>query len=89
MIKLEIAESDLGEVKGQDLSFPKMILEVLFDGGSARSKEIKLEALTRVKEKIIILELKIHIWPDPESLSEKEATVIVKTLEFSSGGKFH
>ena len=49
-----------------------MILEVLFDGGSARSKEIKLEALTRVKEKIVIMSQRFIYGQDPESLSEKE-----------------
>lgn len=48
-----------------------MILEVLFDGGSARSKEIKLEALTRVKEKIVIMSQRFIYGQDPrESIQE-------------------
>lgn len=49
-----------------------MILEVLFDGESTRSKEAKLEALPRVKEKNVIMSQRFIYGQDPESLSKKE-----------------
>lgn len=55
-----------------ELSFTKMILEVLFDRGSTGSKEIKLEALNVVKKRYIIMSQRFICDQDPESLSKKE-----------------
>ena len=53
------------EVKGHDLSFLKMILEVLLDRGSPLEARRLSWKLSQGKGKICFHEPKIHIWSGP------------------------
>lgn len=63
-----------------ELHTHKMIVKVLFDGSFTRSKEKKLEVVTRVNERFPIVSQVFICGQDPENLSKVEWAVIATGL---------